>query len=377
MSAAPTAASGLAEVLDGTHVAVVCGTGGVGKTSVAAALAAAEAMRGRRVCVLTIDPARRLAQALGLERLDDQLRPITLPASAAPGGALTAAMLDPQRTFDRLVEETAPDPESRDRIFDNSLYRELTRHAASVQEYMALERLYEIDRAGDFDLIVVDTPPMAHARDLLDAPQRILEFLNGRSLRWFLKPSLRMGRVGLRAVGGARGLLVQGLSRLTGAEALQDVSEFFEAFEGMYDLFGERVQVVERLLAEESTGFLVVTSPERESLTGAAEFWLSLADQGLGFIGTVVNRVEPEWPGRLRRAQDLQELGEIPDDLARRLARCLRDHQDVARRDAERIALLRDQTMGSPVASAPRMPRLEASLDGLLGLALHLYAGDA
>lgn len=361
----------LGERLERLGVLLVCGSGGVGKTSIAAAIAVDEAMRGRRVCVLTIDPARRLAQAMGLDVLDDREREVQLPAGGAPGGSLHGLMLDPDTAFDRLVEETVSSPEERDRIFGNRIYQQLG-STAGMQEYMALERLYELDRGGRYDLIVVDTPPAAHARDLLDSPQRILRFLEGRSLRWFLKPTAKAGRFGLKAIGGSSGPVVGVLQRITGAQMLRDTTEFFESMEGIMGSITERIHIVERMFADAATGFLSVTSPERESVNQAVDFWELLEERRFTYVGTIVNRVEPEAPARMASVEELTTLDGVDESLALRIVAAQQDHVAIAGRDRTRLQELADATGDALTLSVPRLPRMVNDLDGLRALAPYL-----
>jgi anion-transporting ArsA/GET3 family ATPase len=367
----------LAEELDSTAVAMICGSGGVGKTSVAAAIATCEAMRGRKVCVLTIDPAKRLADALGVSGLGDTITKVKLPPKARRGGELHAAMLDPKTAFDRLISETAPSPEAEERVLNNRIYQQLSRHAAGMQEYMAIERLYEIDRSGRFDLIVVDTPPAAHARDLLEAPQILLRFIEGRSLRWFLKPGLKAGKLGLRVVGGAGGFLVSMLQRITGVDMIRDATEFFEAYDGMYETFSERIRIVERLLADPTTRFFVVTNPEREAIDEAIEFWRVLEDRGLLFGGSVANCVEPDLDEAPPTRSQLEELDGVDETLAQLLLSAYGDHLRLAERDQSRVFQLEEGTGGAPIAVVPRLAKLEPSVPGLASLAPWLYAASS
>ncbi|MBC7644912.1 MAG: ArsA family ATPase [Thermoleophilia bacterium] len=353
---------------------MVCGTGGVGKTSIAASIAVNEALRGRRVCVLTIDPAKRLADAMGLSKLDDRERKVKLPAGGVRGGELWALMLDPKQAFDRLVSETADDPEQQARVLENRVYQAVSRSTAGVQEYMALERLYELDRVGKYDLIVVDTPPSAHARDLLESPVRMLRFLEGRSLRWFLKPGMKMGRFGLKAIGGPGGAVVGLLTRVTGVEMLRDTTEFFESMEGMYDHIRERIALVDRMFADERTGFLVVASPERSSIDQAIDFWDLIAERRLSFTGSVVNRVEPTAGDEVANIDDLLGLPGIDRDLAARLVACQQDHFAVAARDESRLDELRSAIADAPVIGVPRLPRMINDLAGLADLKQYLYS---
>lgn len=362
----------LSQRLRRLDVLLVCGSGGVGKTSVAAAIALDEAMNGRRVCVLTIDPARRLAQAMGLDALDDRERAVQLPEGAAPGGSLHGLMLDPKTAFDRLVAETVTTKQEQERIYANRVYRQVATSSAGMQEYMALARLFELDRGGRFDLIVVDTPPTAHARDLLDSPQRILQFLEGRSLRWFLKPSARMGRVGLRAIGGSNGPVMGVLQRITGAEMIRDTSEFFESMQGIFGSISERIRVVERMFASPTTGFLAVTSPERESVDQTVTFWELLETRRYTYVGTIVNRVEPHAPARHATLAQLDALDGVDASLAARIAAAQQDHAALAGRDRTRLDELADATGEALTISVPRLARVVNDLDGLRALAPYL-----
>ncbi len=362
----------LGERLRDLDVLLVCGSGGVGKTSIAATIALDEAMRGRRVCVLTIDPAKRLAQAMGLDRLDDRERKVKLPEGAAAGGSLHGLMLDPKTAFDRLVSEAASTDEERERILANRVYQQVSQSTAGMQEYMALERLYELDRGGKYDLIVVDTPPASHARELLESPQRMLRFLNGRSLRWFLKPGAKMGKFGLKALGGSGGPVVGILEKITGAQMLRDTTEFFESIEGIVGQASDRIKVVERMFASPKTGFIAVTSPERESVEQAVSFWELLEERNFRFVGTVVNRIEPLAPGALASIDELDAIGGISESFATRIVAAQIDHSELAGRDRSRLDELADATGDALTISVPRLPRIVNDLDGLRELAPYL-----
>jgi anion-transporting ArsA/GET3 family ATPase len=362
----------LGERLRDLDVLLVCGSGGVGKTSIAATIALDEAMRGRRVCVLTIDPAKRLAQAMGLDRLDDRERKVKLPDGAATGGSLHGLMLDPKTAFDRLVSEAASTDEERERILANRVYQQVSQSTAGMQEYMALERLYELDRGGKYDLIVVDTPPASHARELLESPHRMLRFLNGRSLRWFLKPGAKVGKFGLKALGGSGGPIVGILEKITGAQMLRDTTEFFESVEGIVGQASDRIQVVERMFASPTTGFLAVTSPERESVEQAVAFWELLEERHYRFVGTIVNRIEPLAPGSLATNDDLEAIDGIDASFATRIVAAQLDHSELASRDRARLDELADATGDALTISVPRLPRIVNDLAGLRELAPYL-----
>lgn len=366
-------ATDLAPRLRALDVVLVCGSGGVGKTSIAATIALDEAMRGRRVCVLTVDPARRLADAMGIDQLEDREKAVPLPDGVATGGSLHALMLDPRTAFDRLIAETAASDAERDRVLNNRIYRQLSQSAAGVQEYMALERLYELDRSGRYDLLVVDTPPSAHARDLLDSPHRMLAFLEGRGLRWFLRPGARVGRLGLKAIGGSGGALMNVLQRVTGAQLLRDTTEFFESLEGMYGPITERIRVAERMFSSSRTGFVVVTGAERETAREAIEFWELLEERDLQLVATIVNRIEPELDAAALEVDDLLGVEGIDESLATRVVAAWQDHVQLAIRDRERLEELDRATEGVPVIAVPRLPVLVSDLDGLRELAPYVY----
>src|SRR5688500_2370084 len=236
---------GVAELLEGKRVCICAGSGGVGKTTTAAAIAAGMAARGKRVAVLTIDPAKRLADSLGLPELGNterQVDPALFTAAGAdPGdGELWAMMLDAKATFDDVVRRHAPDAETRDRVLSNRIYQQLSSALAGSQEYMAMEKLFEIWAEDRYELLVLDTPPTRNALDFLDAPKRLTQFIEGRALQVFLKPTGIAGKLFGR--GASMGLSV--LTRITGVDLLRDLSEFFQAFSSMVGGFRERAKRV-------------------------------------------------------------------------------------------------------------------------------------
>ena len=220
----------LDRVLEGRRVVVCAGAGGVGKTTVAAALGSELASRGVRALVLTIDPARRLAGALGLPDQGDDVHAVDFgPNESGPEGSLHATMLDAQLTFDRLVREQAPSERAAEQILANPIYRQVSAAVAGAHEYMAMERLYELHTSGEYDVIVLDTPPSRNALDFLEAPGRLTRFVEGRALRFLLRPGMRAGRLGFAAV-----------ERIAGVTFLRDLSELATGFEGMYEGFARR-----------------------------------------------------------------------------------------------------------------------------------------
>jgi len=281
------------------RVLVTVGTGGVGKTTIAAVLGLEAARAGKRALVMTIDPARRLADALGTGPLDHEAREVPrerLQALGVPdGGALAALMLDTKRTFDELVERLAPTPEVRERIFANPIYRNLSDALAGSREYSATEKLLQVIGNGRYDLVVLDTPPAAHALDFLDAPRRLSGFLDGQFLKLLLHPAAVVGRASLRLFRSGSEFVLRALERVTGLEFLTAISEFLLAFEELLAGFGERAREVARLLRDPSCGFVLVAGPDLSQAKRAESFWERLQSEGIHLVGLVLNRVHP-WP---------------------------------------------------------------------------------
>ncbi|MEE9279015.1 MAG: ArsA-related P-loop ATPase, partial [Myxococcota bacterium] len=281
------------------RIAVCVGCGGVGKTTIAAALGVEAARRGRRALVLTIDPARRLADALGLSALGNQPQPIPRRVLARLGvpedGALAAMMLDMKRTFDDLVERFAESPEVRDRIFSNAIYQHASDALAGSVEYSAMEKVYELYEGRQFDLIVVDTPPAQHALDFLEAPQRLLEFLDSRLVQMLIHPAFAAGRFGFRLFQRGTHRVFQIIERISGLGFLEDISEFLLAFEGMSGGFRERARRVRALLVGSEAAFVLVAGTGGESQRQAVEFLDRLEAFDVPLSGVLINRVRL-WP---------------------------------------------------------------------------------
>ena len=365
----------VATLLDGRRVCVCAGAGGVGKTTSSAAIALGMAERGLKVAVLTIDPARRLANSLGLEELGNEARRVDperlRAAGVEPRGELWAMMLDPKRTFDGLVDRYAPDAAARDRILANPIYGQLSNAVAGSQEYMAMERLYELHQERRFDLLVLDTPPSRNALDFLEAPERLGRFIDSRALQVFLAPS----RTGLKVLGRGTGVFMAMLGRVTGADLLRDLSEFFGAFAEMAQGFRERAARVRELLGDPGTTFLVVTSPRRDAIDEALFFRRRLDEAGMPFGGAIVNRVleaPPEPDAALER--DLVALLDGDEALAHTVARTAGDLRGLAVRHRERIAMLERELRGRPVLQVPHLAGDVHDLAGLVGMNRWLFA---
>ena len=366
------------DMLDGVEVCICAGSGGVGKTTTSAAIATGMAARGKRVAVLTIDPAKRLADSLGLEQLGNKearVDPALFErAGVDPGaGELWATMLDAKATFDDVVVRYSEDRESSDAILDNRIYKQISGALAGSQEYMAMEKLYEIHERGEFDLLVLDTPPSRHALDFLDAPQRLVQFVDGRALKLFLRPT----GFGARIAGRGAATVLAVLRRLTGVDLIDDLSEFFNAMSGLIGGFRERATRVEELLGAEGTTFLIVTGPAGEPIEEAVVRHDKLLERGMSRGGLVVNRVhgasevetgEEEVAGSLREA--------LGDDLAERVLDSYRDRRGLVERDAANIAELRERAGDVPLLTVPEMADEIHDLAGLLSLQPSLF-GDA
>jgi anion-transporting ArsA/GET3 family ATPase len=301
-----------------TRIIVCCGSGGVGKTTTAAALGLRAAERGRHVVVLTVDPARRLAQSMGLSSLDNTPRPVPIAAKAGPrhgtggtppngardGGSLHAMMLDMKRTFDEIVEAHA-DPDRAAQILANPFYQSLSSGFSGTQEYMAMEKLGQLRRADEWDLIVVDTPPSRSALDFLDAPQRLGRFLDGRLLRLLTAPAKVGGRAYLRVLNVGFGVVTGILTKILGAQVLRDAQTFVTALDTMFGGFRERADYTYRLLRAPGTAFLVIAAPEPDALREASYFVERLAVEGMPLAGLIVNRVHRSPAARLSAVRSL------------------------------------------------------------------------
>jgi anion-transporting ArsA/GET3 family ATPase len=366
----------LSRTISRARIVLCTGAGGVGKTTTAAALALASARSGRRTVVVTIDPARRLAQALGLDRLEDAPQPV------AGVEGLDAMMLDMKRTFDGLIDRYAGSPARAERIKANRFYQQLSDSLAGTQEYMATEKLYDLHQTGGWDCIVVDTPPTRNALDFLDAPRRLTDFLEGRFLRVFLAPGMAAGRVTARAAGFGAGLFLRAMGRITGATVLADLAEFFQSFEGMYDGFKRRAQAVYDLLKSPGAAFVVVASPETPALREARFFLERLAKEGMPTAGLVVNRMTPDpssalgghAPAEYRAAAERLAEGVPEQAAAAALLRLAADRADDVAREQRTIATALQGVDPGVLIEVPRADDDLTDLDGLTWLTTHLAA---
>lgn len=364
------------------RVLVTVGTGGVGKTTVSAALGLEAARRGKRVLVLTIDPAKRLADALGISELSHEPRELELPV--AGGGSLAAMVLDTKRTFDELVMRFSPDLESRERILANPIYRNLTDALAGSREYSAMAKLYQLYSDGDYDLIVLDTPPAKHALDFLETPRRLQGFLDSGFLKVLLHPAAAIGRTGFRLFRFGSELVLKAMERITGIEFLTAISEFLLAFEAMLGDFTRQGREVERLLRDLSCGFVLVAGPDPEQARLARSFWRRLEPERIHLVGLVLNRIRV-WPGSgpppevdaaertaaltwLQKELEERGLEGTAEATARSLLGIAEQQAALARRDAENCAQM-ERALPLEPAQVRRIPLFDEDIHALDTLA--------
>ncbi len=351
-----------------TGIIVCCGSGGVGKTTTSAALALRAAEQGRKVVVLTIDPARRLAQSMGIEALDNTPRPVAGLLDTAGDGHLDAMMLDMKRTFDEVVESQAS-PDKAKQILANPFYIALSSSFAGTQEYMAMEKLGQIHRdaqqAGTYDLIVVDTPPSRSALDFLDAPERLSSFLDGRFVRLLMAPA--RGPAKLMTAGF--NLITNSLTKILGAQFLKDLQTFVSALDTVFGGFRQRAQKTYSLLQADGTAFLVVAAPEPDALREAAYFVERLSEDGMPLAGLIVNRASPAAETSLPAEDALAGAGRLRRDGNGSLAAgLLRLHADQVRL-VERERALRDRfATAHPQVPTAVVPALAGDVHDLEGL---------
>ena len=386
--------TGLEQLCATREIVITCGSGGVGKTTSAAALGAYAAARlGGKVLVLTVDPAKRLATALGLEQFGNiETRvpgELLVDAGLESGGELWVAMLDTKQSWDDLVRSNAPDATTRDAILANPLYRNITGRFVQSHDYIAMERLYEIHQSGKYDLIIVDTPPSRNAIDFLDAPERMADFVSSNLLRWLITPSRS------RLVTAASRPFTTIADRILGAQFLSDITEFFVLFQTMYDGFAERAEAVGRTLSDRRTSFVVVTTLEEGPVQDARFFLTALADRNLHCGAVVLNKALPSWcadPGAAVTASRMTaESPGLADELVSaaagslpgltdsgQIARVLRelgqsysDYRVVAIRESDQAESL--AKLVELVVTSPHLDRDVSDLAGLVALGQSLW----
>jgi len=358
-------ATSVDQLLATKEIVVTCGSGGVGKTTTAAALATMVAVHhGGKVLVLTVDPARRLANAMGLEAFGNVETRVDAGAFAdagvEPRGELWAAMLDTKQSWDDLVRRHAPDAKTRDDILRNPLYQNVTGKFVQSHDYIAMERLYELHSSGKYDLIVVDTPPTRNAIDFLEAPERMADFFSSRLLRWLLAPyRSRLMTVASRP-------FYQVADRILGSQFLQDIAEFFILFQSMYDGFVSRARAVERLLQDQRTTFFVVTTLESAPVHEAQFFVSALRERGLHLGAVVMNKVLPSYLLDGSASAVASRLCDDPSSVAEALA----DDVDGDRKAVERVL----HEVGASFLNFQVVAKREAEQKATLGSAAEVVA---
>lgn len=360
------------------QVVVCVGSGGVGKTTVSAALALKAAALGKKVLVCTIDPARRLANSMGLEALTNSETRVPEAALAKVGvpipGELYAMMLDLKRAWDEVIERYAPSPERREAILKNRFYTQLSTALAGSHEYVALEKMHALHARGGYDLIVLDTPPTSNALDFLDAPDRIIDFLDSDAARLLSAPMASAGRVGLKVFQAGSNYAGKVLSRFTGTGTLEELARFLTSLSGMYDGFKERAAAVRALLASERTAFVIVTRPDAMVIEEAQHFHRLLRNNRMPVAAVVANRVNRDFlyggpldaKAILEGARGISASG-VPGlgTLAERLQATLTDEQVLCQLDRTQVARLAAAVAPTPVQV---MERLDHDVHDLAGL---------
>ena len=334
----------LESVVAQSHVIVCCGSGGVGKTTTAAVIALHAALQGRKTVVVTIDPARRLADALGLDGLTNE--PAQIPGLPEGSGEMWAMMLDTKATFDGLVRRYAADSNQTEQILENSFYRNISTSLSGTQEYMASEKLYELAIESDYDLVVVDTPPTRNALDFLEAPRRLAKFLDHRIYKVLMLPTRGI----VKAVNVAAQTLLRSISKVVGTEVIADAIAFFGAFEGMEQGFKERAAEVDSLLSQPDTAFILIASPHADTMAEAQFFAARLRELKITVRALIVNRMQPRFGDN-----------HSPEDLAERYAgtplgeqyQCLAEAQHLARGEQKHLLGLAQELAPAPVVQVP------------------------
>jgi len=374
----------LAELCASRRILVVVGSGGVGKTTTAATLALVAALKGRKVLVLTIDPARRLADALGLQALghdiqrvpDDKLQTVAAQRgmARAAGGYLDAMMLDQKRAFDEVVRRYASDPAVLNRIMNNSIYQQISSSLAGSHEYAAVSKLYELAQTTDYDLLVLDTPPTENALDFLDAPDKVSQAVDSPAVQWIMKPYTQAGTWSLRMLGMGSAIVLRGLARFAGSAFLAQIAEFFVEFSQVMTGFRERALQVRTLLRKPEVSFVLVCSPEPLSVEEALYFHERLMAAQMAVGGCVVNRVHAPGPTMPEDLMPLlvsrSELAGVGRDdvqkLADELSRTYQEQQILATADARSL-----ERLAQTVKVVPRrIPMLEQDIHDAAGIAL-------
>jgi anion-transporting ArsA/GET3 family ATPase len=381
----------LANLVAERRIIVCVGSGGVGKTTTAASLGLMGARAGKKTLVLTIDPAKRLANALGIDMIGHDVKTVP-PAKLALGGAavsgsLDAMMLDQKRAFDEIVERYAKEPEARERIFQNRIYRQISSTLAGSHEYAAMAKLYDIVQTHNYELVVLDTPPTANALDFLDAPERLTAAIDSPAIQWFMKPYLAAGRFSLKALGLGASFVLKRLARFVGSQFLDDMAQFFVEFNSILGGFRERAAEVFNLLRQQDVAFVLVSSAEPMSVDEAIYFHDRLVESQMPLGAFVVNRVHQTPPtpidreALIARLESRPELrGYTPDDIVQVAADLDRTHKEflqLAQTDAQQVQRLGERSSNrAPIVTVPFFDRDIYDVAGLSEMIDYLGRGE-
>ncbi|MEO8800157.1 MAG: ArsA-related P-loop ATPase [Polyangiaceae bacterium] len=368
MASEPISANPLPKLLATQRVLITAGAGGVGKTTTAAALAVAAARQGRRVLCLTIDPARRLAESLGLERMGTEaitIDPARFRDAGVPiTGSVTVAMLDTKSTFDEFVKKHASSPERAQRLLGNKLYKYVSTTLAGTQEYMAMEKLVAVRDDAAFDLVLLDTPPTTNALDFLDAPERLIEALDSPAMKWFIEAFQSSGKVSLNLLAKSAALVLKTIGKVTGGGFLDDMAQFISELNDLFGGFKTRAAMVQKALRAPDTSFLLVTSPAPMSIREVLYFSERLAEHSMPRGAYIVNRLrmapprpdEPPTEAEVREAVKRQAIA-LDEDAPERLLRAHADAVKLAALDARHVKALDEQSRHQvPIVRVPELP---------------------
>ncbi|MEM6273639.1 MAG: ArsA-related P-loop ATPase [Myxococcota bacterium] len=348
---------------DSREIIVAVGTGGVGKTTASASIAIAAAAAGKKTLVMTIDPSRRLAHALGIDADGNTEQELSVEELSRSGidveQSLWAMIPDVKTTFDRLVERFAPDAERREAIMQNRIYKHFSSALAGSLEYAAVERLYEIHASGRYDLIVLDTPPSQNVVEFLDAPSRILDFLEQETLQWLVKPYSLAGRFSVKLLDLGSSFILKTLGRLAGADTLRELAEFIMSFQGMYDGFRERSEAVRSLLRSPSVAFVLVGSTARFQHRAMVEFRRQLHQEGISVRSVVLNRVRPPLEKNSSQQAILDRVERVledrPGSARHEVIAAAREELILAKRDQEAIDATKLEFPELPLITLPEL----------------------
>jgi anion-transporting ArsA/GET3 family ATPase len=372
----------LSTLLESRRVILCVGCGGVGKTTVAAALGVAAARQGKRVLTLTIDPAKRLANSLGLERMTTEEQRVDASVFAGAGiemrGSLTVMMLDTKRTFDELVHKFASSTEARDRILQNRLYKYVSTNLAGTQDYMAMEKLLAVKEDPRYDVIVLDTPPTRNALDFLEAPDRLVEALDGPAIRWFIQAFDKSRKLSLNLVAQSVALVLRGVGKLTGGGFLEQVAELITDLNDLFGGFRERAKRVSEAFRAPDVAYVMVTSPAPLAIREIAYFSERLRDLGMrsdAFVANRVNRAPRQRPTEAQILEGVRSHGlSLRADAPSRIARAVQDEFALADRDARHLVALEQvraklSATGAPLIRLPALPSDVHDVRTLSGIA--------